>query len=358
MNDRQRIVVSIGAALVLLSGLLLPYEGLATSKGQDLGSRYLGYHFLFSPPTPQYVYRTITGHEWSRGNDASLAAFHARIVVSQVLISVAALMIATLGAVMVLGGKRRYPASTAVVHAPEHPPQAPGTLPGARSESAKNLADINAPDARPTLSEILPRKPHVRYLNNQMNAIGAVSCLGIAAVVAAITTMVSWSLPASAMGLSKIAFLTSAQLAWHLVTAIFFLRWFHRAYVNLIALGTPARRHKPGWAIGAFFVPFVNFVLPFLIARELSQESHAARLRRAPASNPAAQGIVPLWWLSFLLAVLLDRLGGGYLQRAADPESFRTGAYILLAGNIATAFSAVLAIIVVLEVEHSQSMAK
>ncbi len=358
MNDRQRIVVAIGAALVLLFGLFLPYEGLATSKGQELGSRYLGYHFLFSPPTPQYVYRAITGHEWSRGNDASLAAFHARIVVSQVLISVAVLMIATFGTVMVLGNKRRYPTSTAVVSAPpERSPQALGTFPDARRDITEDPAATNATNARPALSEVLPRTPRGRYLSNQMNAIGAVSCLGIAAVIAAIATMVSWSLPGSAMGLRKIAFLTGTQLAWHLVTAIFFLRWFHRAYVNLIALGTPARRHNPGWAIGAFFVPFVNFVLPFLIAREISQESHAARLRKAPASNPAAQGIVPLWWISFLLAVLLDRLGGGYIRRAADPESLRT-VDILLAGNIATAFSAVLAIIVVLEVEHSQSAAK
>lgn len=369
MNDRQRIVVAIGATLVLLSGLFLPYEGLATSRGQDLGSRYLGYHCVFSPPTPQYVYKAIAGREWSRGDDASLAAYHARIVVSQVLISVVVLMIATLGAVMVLGIKRCHPEPAAIDPTLGQSPQAPCTIPGAQHGIAESGATIYAPAAHAVHGEVLNRTRNDRYFSNHVNAIGTVCCFGIAAIIAVVATTTSWSIPRgvalqldggapSAVGLRSISFWTGLQLAWHLVTAAFFLKWFHRAYLNLTAIGASARRHEPGWAIGAFFVPFVNFVLPFLIAREIWQGSHAARLRKRPASNPAAQGIVPLWWISFLIAVLLDRLGSGYLRRATDSEVLAAGSNILLAANVVTAISAVLALIFVLEVEHSQSVAK
>jgi len=57
-------------------------------------------------------------------------------------------------------------------------------------------------------------------------------------------------------------------LLW-IVTAIFFIAWLHRAYKNLSALGVADLRFGTGWAIGAWFVPFLNLVRPIQIVNDV-----------------------------------------------------------------------------------------
>src|SRR6185503_21227653 len=47
-------------------------------------------------------------------------------------------------------------------------------------------------------------------------------------------------------------------------TAIVFVVWLHRAYGNTRAW-KHAPQHRVGWAIGAFFIPIVNYFLPYQI---------------------------------------------------------------------------------------------
>jgi len=44
--------------------------------------------------------------------------------------------------------------------------------------------------------------------------------------------------------------------------AVTFLVWFHRVDKNLSALGGRDLKYTPGWAMGGFFVPFLNLVRP------------------------------------------------------------------------------------------------
>ena len=52
-------------------------------------------------------------------------------------------------------------------------------------------------------------------------------------------------------------------------TIITFIMWFFRAYKNLHILKIKLLQHSPGWAIGAWFVPFLNLVRPFQIMNEI-----------------------------------------------------------------------------------------
>lgn len=45
-------------------------------------------------------------------------------------------------------------------------------------------------------------------------------------------------------------------------TAVAFLMWFHRTHKNLPGLGGRELKYTPGWAVGGFFVPFLNLVRP------------------------------------------------------------------------------------------------
>ncbi|MGO8838931.1 MAG: hypothetical protein ACLQAH_00280 [Limisphaerales bacterium] len=69
MNTNQRIVLGLGLLLVILNGLFPPFEGEDKGKGlelvvsssdlKEIRTIYMGYHFLFTPPSQWDVFRTV-----------------------------------------------------------------------------------------------------------------------------------------------------------------------------------------------------------------------------------------------------------------------------------------------------------
>ena len=110
------------------------------------------------------------------------------------------------------------------------------------------------------------------------------------------------------------------QLLVLLASALAFLIWFHRAHKNLPALGGRELKYSPRWAVGGFFVPFLNFVRPVQVMREVWHGSDPAGTERD--ASPAGPGIrnqlgtpplVNLWWgiliLSSLVGNAIFRMG-------------------------------------------------
>src|SRR5688572_27383762 len=75
-----------------------------------------------------------------------------------------------------------------------------------------------------------------------------------------------------------------------ILTAIVFLVFFYRAYVNLSLLGPSERRYGTGWAVGAWFIPIVWLIIPKKIANDIWRGSDSS-------SVPA----VFHWWWAFWL---------------------------------------------------------
>jgi hypothetical protein len=101
-----------------------------------------------------------------------------------------------------------------------------------------------------------------------------------------------------------------------LPTAIVFLLWLFRASENLPSLGTRNPTYTPGWAVGWWFVPFANLLVPKLAVDEIWQRSdpdappdHSGGVHRpdVPISQHLWWGclvaMAGLWFLSFLLGV-------------------------------------------------------
>lgn len=59
---------------------------------------------------------------------------------------------------------------------------------------------------------------------------------------------------------------------------VLLLVWIYRAAVAAAALGIPARR-SPGWAVGGWFIPVVNFWFPCQSLRDLLPPDHPTRTR-------------------------------------------------------------------------------
>jgi uncharacterized protein DUF4328 len=153
-----------------------------------------------------------------------------------------------------------------------------------------------------------------------------------------------------------------------IATTVVFLVWLYYASSNLPAFGyAPTEiKYSPGWAIGSFFVPFVNLVVPFLAISELWQKSDV--VEETPGGSwqtgsilttdrPQSSGpppFFPMWWLFWITS--------GFFANFAAINIFlrmsRTAlaAIGLLAGILRLA-AAGLAIMVVREIDRRQTQA-
>jgi hypothetical protein len=92
------------------------------------------------------------------------------------------------------------------------------------------------------------------------------------------------------------------------VTIIMFLMWLHRAYKNLQAFGIQTD-FTPGWAVGWWFVPFMNLARPHAVMKELWEKSETRATQQASDSSR-----IGLWWACYL--------GSGIIAWAANIMSF------------------------------------
>ncbi len=83
------------------------------------------------------------------------------------------------------------------------------------------------------------------------------------------------------------------------------LRWIYLAHVNARAFGADDMMGSPGWAVGWFFIPFANLVMPFLMMRELWKASSGPKDWQGQAA-PAA---ILAWWLFWIASGVASSVG-------------------------------------------------
>jgi hypothetical protein len=113
------------------------------------------------------------------------------------------------------------------------------------------------------------------------------------------------------------------QVAVLIVTAIVFIRWFHTAYRNTASLGTSELRFKPGWAIGAWFVPILNLWRPKQIANDIWRASEPEATPSAGESSRTGNtGLLTLWWLLWLASWFVGNSSTRVLFKAETLTDF------------------------------------
>ncbi len=96
--------------------------------------------------------------------------------------------------------------------------------------------------------------------------------------------------------------LTLLNISLFLATAILILMWIHRAHGNLRTIGLEGLKYSPAWAVGSFFVPLVNLVVPFRAMRELWNRSFGEPDYFSASSVPNANS----WWACFVSSNLIS----------------------------------------------------
>lgn len=143
--------------------------------------------------------------------------------------------------------------------------------------------------------------------------------LAVAGIVTSLLVMTGSGEPASDGQLDVKQMLQALvdllQLLILIGTAVAFLRWFYRVHKNLPALHATNLEFSPGWAVGGFFVPFLNLVRPMQVMREVWYWSDPSGFGFDPSSNDlpvrnrhATPPLIGWWWAFFLLGSFADNL--------------------------------------------------
>ncbi|MGW0664831.1 DUF4328 domain-containing protein [Streptodolium elevatio] len=160
----------------------------------------------------------------------------------------------------------------------------------------------------------------------------------------------------SATGISMLVFLAAG---------IVFMIWLHRARKNIELFGPPPHgKLGAGWAIGGWFVPLANLVLPKLVVDDVWRGSEPTG---SPAEQRSGKTLILAWWLVFVVSEVLffagtftrgddgNEDGMPKLTKAEDLDAWQTADWLLAAGYGLLVVAGVLAIMVVRRISAAQA---
>jgi hypothetical protein len=142
------------------------------------------------------------------------------------------------------------------------------------------------------------------------------------------------------------------------VTGIMWVIWQFRHAKNANAL-RGSTGLGAGWAIGGWFVPLGNLVLPQLQLLQSSKASDPDLPQGQPASTGTAPSAVLLWWALYDLAVVVLGVANATQPSRAidDPDKFVSAERIFGVGMLCYVAAAIVAIVMVRAVTERQTRA-
>lgn len=92
-----------------------------------------------------------------------------------------------------------------------------------------------------------------------------------------------------------------------LVSGIVFVQWFSRLYTNLSYLHLSKLKFSAKVSAWCWFVPVVNFFLPYLITKDLidQTENLAQEVSETRVIGNISKQLVVAWWVSYVIATLV-----------------------------------------------------
>lgn len=135
-----------------------------------------------------------------------------------------------------------------------------------------------------------------------------------------------------------------------LVTGITWLVWQYRHAKNARALGQTDGL-GPGWAIGGWFIPVANWVVPQLQVKQAAEASDPTGARKAPP-------IVIVWWVLWVIGGIAGfgtrSRGEQEITSIDDIESFQSADQVAGASMFVFIAAAVVAIVMVRTLSRRQ----
>ncbi|MEU8778136.1 DUF4328 domain-containing protein [Streptomyces sp. NPDC048606] len=136
-------------------------------------------------------------------------------------------------------------------------------------------------------------------------------------------------------------------------TIVVFIIWFHRVRGNGGVFRPDAFTLGRGWAIGAWFVPVANLVMPYLIARQ----TWRASTQRGPdgSERSASMALLTSWWVVWVVAASLGRIFSKVYMAADTVEELLAAGSLGIVADLVTMVAAVLALLFVRRLTEMQN---
>jgi Domain of unknown function (DUF4328) len=149
------------------------------------------------------------------------------------------------------------------------------------------------------------------------------------------------------------AIVAVVALVAFVLAIVFFLRWFSRAYRNLQAVGGH-QRYRQGWAIGSWFVPFLNLFRPKQIANDIWRGSDPVTHEYTPAGTEHVSPLLAWWWGAFLVSSWANNLAGRAFFSGNEPADIRRADGFAMVGDLLELAAAVLCVVVIWSMTRRQ----
>jgi hypothetical protein len=137
-----------------------------------------------------------------------------------------------------------------------------------------------------------------------------------------------------------------------IATVIVFLIWEHRANSNLRPLGVPRPEFSSRWAVGSWFAPILNLVVPFQIVRYIWRKSDPDTVNANGGSGAwnysgAGEFTLKAWWGFWIAMGIVGRFSNRISLRAKDLSEQTIANWVGIFASILACAAALLAISVV-----------
>ncbi|WP_046756983.1 DUF4328 domain-containing protein [Kordia jejudonensis] len=139
-----------------------------------------------------------------------------------------------------------------------------------------------------------------------------------------------------------------AQFSIFIVAVIFFLRWFTRAYGNLIIKNQKTEYSKAGSAWG-FIIPIVSLYRPITTAKEIYLKTqYAIRAYNSNFKVDTDTSFIVIWWIAYIVNGIFANFASRKQVYTNDVDSFvELNKYLIISDIIN-----IIALILVLYVIH------
>lgn len=119
---------------------------------------------------------------------------------------------------------------------------------------------------------------------------------------------------------TRVHIIQSVYMIASVVSFVTFIQWFRRAYFNL-HLRVNHLSQTEGWAAGSWFVPIVNWYLPYQIMKELYQETKELLIKKGLSINENfTSGSLGWWWTLWIISILIGTINYRFMNTESIDE--------------------------------------
>lgn len=146
-----------------------------------------------------------------------------------------------------------------------------------------------------------------------------------------------------------------ATFGVYIITIILFLLWFHRVSRNLVPLGIRDQQHSPGWAVGAWFIPFANLFVPFRITKEIWLKSDNDTSEYGFLNTDSTvPGFIGIWWGFWITSNLVQNAAARFSFRATTAQDLSLAEWLSILGQVLSIVATIFVLRVIKDITARQ----